>query len=196
MKYIVSKGLVYNKNEDNTLTIYNNNKLFTLSKGESIVWNLFSWEPKSQKSLNKHKLHCENFIIEKLLEKKLITISPESKDETGIFYCLASCRIKPLNISLSDKIKSKNYKRMIIDFKLKEQLTEYDKMIYTYISDYNGEMSMSDIVLAIDNKLFTMDYFTNGYTDEYIQVATTSISANRIKDSIINLLKARLIYLA
>lgn len=196
MIFIISKGMVYSKNEDNTLSIWNNNEIKKLTLNESIVWNLFSWEPKNKEEINKYDIKGIEFILNSLLNKKLIYISPDLEENTAKFYCIASNRIRMLNIKNKDKIKSGNYKRIIKDIKKIKELTSEDEMVYNYIKDYDGQMSTSDIVLAIDNKLFQVDYLTNGYTLEYIKEASLSESSHKVLTSMIKLLQARLIYIS
>ena len=195
MIFILSKGLVYKKNEDNTLSIWHNNKIENLTLNESIIWNLFSWEPKNKECVNKYNISAVEYVINSLLEKKLIYVSPDTDENSAKFFCVASNRIKLLNIKTKDKIKSGNIKRILRDIKTKYDLTLEDEIVYNYLKDYDGQMSISDIVLAIDNKLFQINYLTDGYTYEYIKEALRSESSIKTTNSVIKLLKARLIFI-
>ena len=127
MIFILSKGLVYKKNEDNTLSIWHNNKIENLTLNESIIWNLFSWEPKNKECVNKYYFWAIENIINSLIE--LIYVSPDTDENSAKFFCVASNKIKLLNIKTKDKIKSGNIKRILKDIKTKYDLTLEDEIV-------------------------------------------------------------------
>ena len=195
MKYLLSKGLIYNISEENILTIYHNGKLIELTKSESLIWNECSWKPKEIEKIHKKNINCFNFSLETLLQKDLIIMSDNELENDCLFEIVTNSKFKLLNISLKNKLKSKNYKQIINDTKSYNNLTSFDKMIYNYLKDYNGEISVSDIILIIDNSLFNIDFFTDGYTSEYIGKAKKSKSSSIVVESILKLLNAKLIYI-
>lgn len=196
MKYLLSRGLIYNIADKNILTIWINGKLIELSKNESIIWNAFSWCPKNIDKILHKNINCLDYVTDSMVKKGVLSIHESDDENICKFFTLAKNKVKLLNITLSDKIKSGNIKQMIRDVKTFYDLTSYDKMVYNYLKDYNGEMSISDIVLAIDGKLFTANILTDGYSPEYIKQASRSESSLKVLESVIKLLDAKLIYVS
>jgi hypothetical protein len=196
MKFLLSKGLIYNISDDKLLTIYHNGELIKLNKSESLIWNECSWNPKNYEELIKKNINSIDFSLTKLIKKNLIFISEKESLEDCLIDISLNCKFKLLNISIKNKLKSFNYKHIIKDIKFYNNLTSFDKMVYNYLKDYNNEISVSDIILIIDNGLFNIDYFTDGYTQEYINIAKKSKSSKKVTQSIFKLLSSKLIYTA